>query len=345
MRRYAWPGIALLVALLMAVALEARPAPTGAPGTKPSESPTEVALVGQPTLVMAPSTPDDARAKECVRVQNWVQTRPTVVSVLPTPTPSPTPSPTWTPTPGPTPDGVFRRARVPIVMYHHIDDPPASVGRIRYNLSTPPSLFEDQLRMLKEQGYNVITLDDLVYYLTRGRPLPPKPVILTFDDGYVDNYTQAFPLLKKYGFVGTFFIITDVVNQKHPDYLTWDMVREMRDAGMRFGAHGRTHIDLSQADHDQLVWQALGSTEVFQAELGEPARYIAYPSGRYNQQVIDIYKSAHYWAGLTTKQGVMQDSDHLFELKRIRVYHDTTGAQLKALLEMDWGEEEGENDR
>jgi len=221
-------------------------------------------------------------------------------------------------------------------MYHHIDDPPPSVGRIRYNLSTPPRLFQDQLKMLRDEGYTTITLDDLVYHLTRGRPLPPKPVILTFDDGYRDNYTQALPLLKKYGFTATFFIITDVVNQHLPDYLTWDMVREMRKAGMHFGAHGRTHIDLSRASLAQLVWQALGSTEVFQVELGEPARYIAYPSGRYNRQVIAVYKSAHYWAGLTTHQGAVQDSDHLFELKRIRVYHDTTGLQLKYLLQMHW---------
>lgn len=253
---------------------------------------------------------------------------------MPTPTPSPTLSPT--PTPGPTPDGIHRTARVPILMYHHIAVPPPDADRIRYNLSVPPRLFEAHLRFLKKAGYTTITLDDLIYHLTRGWPLPPKPVIITFDDGYRDNYTNAFPLLRKYGFTATFFLITDLVNHKEPGYLTWDMVREMKAAGMHFGAHGRTHIDLSQANLDQLVWQALGSTEVFQVELGEPARYVAYPSGKYNQQVIAVYKSAHYWAGLTTHQGVTQDSDHLFELKRIRVDHDTSVEKLQRLLELDW---------
>ncbi len=257
-------------------------------------------------------------------------------SLTPSPTPSPTPTPTSTPTLGPTPDGVYRRVRVPILMYHHIDVPPPNADRIRYNLSVPPDLFEAHLRFLKEAGYTPITLDDLLYHLTRGRPLPPKAIVLTFDDGYRDNYTYAFPLLKKYSFTATFFIITDLVNQGHPEYMTWDMVREMRAAGMQFGAHGRTHIDLSQADLDQLVWQALGSTEVFQVELGEPARYIAYPSGRYNAQVIAVYKSAHYWAGLTTQQGATHDSDHLFELKRIRVGPKTSVPRLKSLLELDW---------
>lgn len=245
-------------------------------------------------------------------------------------------TPTPTPTPGPTPDGVRRIARVPILMYHHIALPPRHADRIRYDLSVSPRRFEAHLRYLQQAGYTTITLDDLLYHLTRGRPLPPKPIIITFDDGYRDNYTNAFPLLRKYGFTATFFIITDLVNQGHPQYLTWDMVREMRAAGMRFGAHGRTHIDLSEADYDQLVWQALGSTEVFQVELGEPARYIAYPSGRYDEEVIAIYRSAHYWAGLTTRQGTRQDSAHPFELQRIRVHHTTTVEQLARLLAMDW---------
>ncbi len=263
-------------------------------------------------------------------------TPPPTPTATSTPTPTPSPTPTPTPTPGPTPDGVRRSARVPILLYHHIAVPPPDADRIRYNLSVPPDLFEAHLRFLKSAGYTSITLDDLVYYLTRGRPLPPKPIIITLDDGYRDNYTNAFPLLKKYGFTATFFIITDLVNQKHPEYLTWDMVREMKAAGMAFGAHGRTHIDLSRADLDQLVWQALGSTEVFQVELGEPARYIAYPSGKYNEQVIAVYKSAHYWAGLTTNQGATHTSDNLFELKRIRVEHDTSVEKLQRLLELDW---------
>ena len=243
---------------------------------------------------------------------------------------------TPTPTPGPTPDGVRRRVRVPILMYHHVAMPPPNADRIRYDLSVPPDRFEAHLRYLRNAGYTTITLDDLLYYLTQGRPLPPKPLIITFDDGYRDTYTNAFPLLRAYGFTATFFIITDLVNQGHPDYLTWDMVREMKKAGMWFGAHGRTHMDLAKASHDQLVWQALGSTEVFQVELGEPARYIAYPSGAYDDEVIAVYRSAHYWAGLTTHQGMTQDSRRLFELPRLRVRHDTSVRKLAKILASRW---------
>ncbi len=338
-RRHGRTLLLLALGLVVVAALFHGWPQRGHPRPTPTEEPTNTltpTATSTPTWTPIPFLPVDTRAKECVRVQHWPRTLPQRDTPFPTPTRTPTPSPT--PPLLPTPDGVHRTARVPIVMYHHIDALPTNGDRIRYNLTLPPELFEDHLRMLRDEGYAVITLDDLLLYLTRGRPLPPKPVILTFDDGYRDNYTHAFPLLKAYGMTGTFFIINDVVNQSRPEYLTWDMVREMRAAGMRFGAHGRTHIELSQADMDQLVWQALGSTEVFQVELGEPARYIAYPSGRYNERVIQVYKSAHYWAGLTTRQGVIQDSDHLFELKRLRVYPTTTGLQLKYLLEMDWDE-------
>ncbi len=325
------------------VARPASPMPTPTPVPPPADTPTPDAPVPAPITERENECQRpwlDTAAQRLARVALPTPTATPTFTPTPTPTVTPTPTPTATPTPtptpGPTPDGVYRRVRVPILMYHHIDDPPPSVGRIRYNLSVPPNRFEAHLRYLKEAGYTTISLDDLVYYLTRGRPLPPKPVIITLDDGYRDNYTAAFPLLKKYGFTATFFIITDVVNQGHPDYLTWDMVREMRQAGMQFGVHGRTHIDLSQASRDHLIWQALGSTEVFQVELGEPARYISYPSGRYDDEVIAIYRSAHYWAGLTTRQGATHDSNNLFELKRVRISHDTTVQQLAILLELDW---------
>ena len=108
-------------------------------------------------------------------------------------TPSPTASPTLTATTrGPTPDGTARKVRVPILMYHYISDPPADADIYRKDLSLPPSRFESHLKYLKDNGYQTITLDELLDFLTTGKPLPEKPVILTFDDGYADNYANAF---------------------------------------------------------------------------------------------------------------------------------------------------------
>jgi peptidoglycan/xylan/chitin deacetylase (PgdA/CDA1 family) len=199
-----------------------------------------------------------------------------------------------------------------------------------------PELFESHLRRLRDDGYQVITLDDLLYFLTQGRSLPARPVILTFDDGYADNYTNAFPLLQKYGMIGHFFVITDFVNEQRPEYLTWQQIAEMAAAGQRIGAHSRDHPDLRGKPVDYLVWQALGNSETIAARLGQHPRWIAYPSGGYDAQVIAVFRSAHYWGGLTTRQGATHRSSDIFELARVRVRGSDTAEDLARLLKLDW---------
>lgn len=261
-------------------------------------------------------------------------------SLTPTPTetwtPTVTPTPTPTFTPGPTPDGVIREARVPILMYHYISVPPPDADAVRRDLSVTPDLFESHLRYLKEAGYQSISLRDLVYHLTLGWPLPPKPIILTFDDGYRDNYENAFPLLQKYGFRATFFLVTDFIDEGRPAYLTWAQVKEMHQAGMEFGAHSRNHPDLRNKPTDYLVWQSLGPRETIEYNLGEQPRFYSYPSGTYDEEAIAVIHSAGYWAGLTTHQGATHSSQHLFELKRIRVRGTHRAEDLATLLALDW---------
>lgn len=267
-----------------------------------------------------------------------------------TPTVTPSATPTNTPTPLPTPDGVLRQARVPILMYHHIARPPAHVDRYRRDLSVPPALFEQHLAYLKARGYQTISFYDLIYHLTLGWPLPKKPVILTFDDGYRDNYENAFPLLKKYGFTATFFVITELATRASAgmiaangfdyaaNYMTWQQLREMLAASMDIECHGRVHEDLDRIDQDRLVWQVLGCREMMEEHLGRRPRIVAYPSGRYTEHVMAVFASDHYWAGVTTRQGDLHRSDRLFEIKRLRVRNSTTVAQLAELLA--WGAEE-----
>ncbi|NIV37881.1 MAG: polysaccharide deacetylase family protein, partial [Anaerolineae bacterium] len=90
----------------------------------------------------------------------------------------------------------------------------------RRDLSVSPRDFEEQLAYLQQEGYESITLNDLALHLTRGKPLPPKPIILTFDDGYANAYTEAFPLLQQYGFAGTFFVISEPVDAGDPNFLS-----------------------------------------------------------------------------------------------------------------------------
>ncbi|GAB4558787.1 MAG: hypothetical protein Kow0047_04200 [Anaerolineae bacterium] len=238
--------------------------------------------------------------------------------------------------PAPTPDGQLRIARVPILMYHYISAPPADADKYRRDLSVTPELFESHLRYLRDAGYTSISLAELLDHLMTGAPLPERPIILTFDDGYADQYQNAFPLLVAYGFKAAFFVITDFVTQERPEYMTWPQLQEMAAAGMEIGSHSRDHPDLRGRSVDYLVWQALGSKETIEYYLGVTPRFVSWPSGRYDQLAIDVFKSAHFWGGVTTHQGVEQRSDRPFELMRIRVRGTYSAEDLAALLNYDW---------
>jgi peptidoglycan/xylan/chitin deacetylase (PgdA/CDA1 family) len=229
-----------------------------------------------------------------------------------------------------------RTVKAPILMYHHIQTPPVGADAVRRDISVAPERFESHLKYLYDNGYHVITLDDLLNYLAQGRSLPEKPVILTFDDGYADNYTDAFPLLKKYGMVGHFFIITDFVNAGRPEYMSWTQIEELAAASQRIGSHSRDHPDLRSKSVDYLVWQALGSMEAIQAHIGYHPRWVSYPSGGYDDQAIAIFRSAHYWGGLTTQQGALHTAAGIFTLKRVRVRGSHTAEDLAGLLALDW---------
>lgn len=253
-----------------------------------------------------------------------------------TPTVTPTATPTATPLLEPTPDGVERTAKVPILMYHYVSTPPADADVYRVDLSIAPDLFAAHLDRLLAEGYTTISLDQLLAHLVQGAPLPEKPVVITFDDGYRDNYENAFPLLAERGMTATFFVVTDFIDEQRPLYLSWDMARAMLAGGMSIESHSRNHFTLEGQDDDYLVWQALGSLETLQYELGVRPRFISYPAGDYDQRTIDIFRSANYWGGVTTTQGTQQSSARPFEMERIRIRNTTTADDLIRYLEADW---------
>lgn len=241
------------------------------------------------------------------------------------------------PTPAPTPDGAVRTVRVPVFMYHYLSVPPADANAYRQDLSVPPDLFAAQLDALQAAGYTTISLYDLHAYLTQGAPLPDNPVVITFDDGYRDNYENALPALTQRGMTATFFVVTDFLDEGRPEYLTWDMARAMQDAGMNIESHGRNHVSLKDKDTDYLVWQALGSKETLAYELGVAPRFVSYPAGEFDALTKEIFQSAGYWAGFTTVQGATHSSaDDPFEMRRVRVRGTTTPEEIVRLAGLDW---------
>jgi peptidoglycan/xylan/chitin deacetylase (PgdA/CDA1 family) len=235
-------------------------------------------------------------------------------------------------------DDTRRRIRVPVLMYHYISAAPPDADPYRRDLSVTPDQFAEQLAWLRDHGYTAITLDDLYAALMAGVPLPPRPVILTFDDGYTDAYEAAFPLLQDFDMVGTFFVITDMLDFEQPGYLTWDQAREMAAAGMAIQSHTRSHPDLTDdCDYDCLVWQILGSVETIEAEIGQRPRFFCYPSGEYDANVLTILDQIGIAAAVTTHSGTLHTNDRPLELKRARMRATTTIPDL-AWMMRDWRE-------
>ena len=233
-------------------------------------------------------------------------------------------------------DGQPRTVRVPLLMYHYLSSPPDNANIYRRDLSVSPELFARQLDAIQAAGYTTISLYDLQAHLWEGAPLPEKPVVITFDDAYRDNYTNAFPLLRQRGMIATIFVVTDFMDEERPAYLTWEMAREMLAAGISIESHGRNHISLKNQSQDYLVWQALGSLETIQFELGVRPRFVSYPAGEFDEQTIALFQSANYWAGFTTIQGATHSTDALFRLHRVRVRNTTEPEELIRLLGLDW---------
>jgi peptidoglycan/xylan/chitin deacetylase (PgdA/CDA1 family) len=209
-------------------------------------------------------------------------------------------------------------------MYHYVNsDPPPD--ELNARLTVTDADFARQLTFLRCAGYFSITLTQLFDAMQSGAPLPEKPVVLTFDDGYIDAYTNAFPLLRATGFGGTFAIVTSWVGQ--PDYMTWEQLREMAGAGMEIAAHSISHPDLGKASDDIVRDQLGGSKRQIEEALGLPAPFFFYPAGEpfrfgtpaRQTQVVAMVQEAGYRGALTARFNLLQNPAAPFALNRVRV--------------------------
>jgi peptidoglycan/xylan/chitin deacetylase (PgdA/CDA1 family) len=229
-------------------------------------------------------------------------------------------------------DGTLRRINVPILMYHYVSTLLPDADATRIDLTVEPNMFRAHMRYFVEQGYTTISLYQLDDALLRGIPLPPNPVILTFDDGYIDHYTNVFSVLQEMGMTATFFIITGFIDANDPNYLTWDQISEMSAAGMSIESHTKTHRDLRGRDYEFLIYEFLGSLESLAAHLQRPSHMFAYPVGRYDDVTLSVLSQTSVRRAVTTENGLLQTTDNRLEMPRIRI-HGTTGVNgLAALL-------------
>ncbi len=233
-------------------------------------------------------------------------------------------------------DGTLRQISVPILMYHYISTPPEDADVYRLDLSVTPHQFRQQMEYLAEHDYRVVSLYDVNQALRWGAPLPPRPVVLTFDDGYRDAFSEAFPVLEEFGYTATFFVITARLDQGHPDYLTWRMAEQMAQAGMSIESHTKEHPNLTARDGDFLYYQIQGSLESIQAHLGARPRLFCYPGGRWDEEVLAMLHGLGVWAAVTTEGGLEQTTDAPLLMRRVRVSGSTDLATFGALLRWDW---------
>ncbi len=253
---------------------------------------------------------------------------------LPKPTATPTrkptatlsPTPAYTPTPIWTPQGPDH-VQVPILLYHHI-----AISPIGSRYYVPPAMFDAQLKLLHDWGYQTISTTLLVKAITQGAALPPHPILLTFDDANEDNFAAAFPIMQKYGFTGVLYVPYDYIGT--PNYLTADQIRTMAAAGWEVGSHTLTHPgNFATLDPASLRAEVVDSRKMLGALLGLPILTFAYPFGDSDSSAVDYVHFAGYIAamgatGFTADQG----TSNLFVLQRCEIKGSDTVRSMTRFL-------------
>jgi peptidoglycan/xylan/chitin deacetylase (PgdA/CDA1 family) len=228
---------------------------------------------------------------------------------------------------------VARRIFAPVLIYHHVKPLVPSDDAIERGLSVLPSQFEAQLRYLHRSGYHIVTAAQLVRHLRTGSSLPAKPVVLTFDDGYADMFSEVYGRLLRAHVKGTFFIIPSFLGTAR--YLTWRQVEIMAAHGMDIEAHTMTHPDLTRIGPRSVRWQLKESRRELRAHLHRAVNLLAYPYGAYSSRIVAAVARAGYQAAFTTQQGWVESSAHLLIEPRVYVDIDDTLAVFAGRLRAD----------
>jgi peptidoglycan/xylan/chitin deacetylase (PgdA/CDA1 family) len=206
---------------------------------------------------------------------------------------------------------------VPIIMYHSVN--PCAVAENRIAVSVEG--FECQMRFLKNNRYNVISLESLAALIKDKKKIPPQTLAITFDDGYKDNYTYAFPILKKYNLCATIFIIVNEVGRPQADRLSWDEIKIMRDSGIiAFGSHAlgpEPLINIKSAG--AIRKEIFDSKRILEEKLAKEVSAFSYPEGRFNDKIKKLVIDAGYKLAVATNPGKNFPNDDIFALKRLRI--------------------------
>jgi peptidoglycan/xylan/chitin deacetylase (PgdA/CDA1 family) len=184
---------------------------------------------------------------------------------------------------------------VPILVYHHIRPSVPSGSRVEQRLTVTVDTFDHQMKYLQENGYHVITFGTLLDHFGEAGELPPKPVIISFDDGWEDQFVYALPMLEKYRYSATFFVVTNFVDS--PGFLSWSQLKTILAEGMAIGSHSRSHPHLDKINNPGVLWDQINtSKQILEKQLGAGVEEFAYPYGAYNATAASTVRLAGYKA-------------------------------------------------
>jgi len=229
----------------------------------------------------------------------------------PTTPPSETPLPTFTSTPTLEPQWYVQgpgEAIVPILLYHHI-----ALHQSENIYYVSPDAFERQMYLLHQWGYKTISVELLVNAIKQGAELPPKPIILTFDDGSESIVTNALPIMQKYNFTGTAYIVYNYVSTQN--YMNPDQIHELYASGWEIGSHSLSHADLTQRS-DRQMDEIVESRRKLQSLFGVPILSFSYPFGAYDEDSVYYAHYAGYIAAVGLGNESLQGRKNLFYLYR-----------------------------
>ena len=234
-------------------------------------------------------------------------------TIIPTQTFTPSPSPTFTfiPSATPTPEFILQgpgEVVVPILLYHHIGISPS--GSLYY---VSPEEFDRQMYLLRAWGYRTISIQQLVDAIRRGANLPNRPIILTFDDGSETVFTTAMPIMQKYGFTGTAFIVYNYIGAGL--YMNVDQIKSLHDSGWEIGSHSLSHVNLRQRPGKQED-EISSSKRRLEERLGFPIPVFAYPFGANDASSLRLVRESGYIAAVGLGEGIRKSVENIYYLYR-----------------------------
>ncbi|KAA9357124.1 polysaccharide deacetylase family protein [Larkinella humicola] len=213
---------------------------------------------------------------------------------------------------------ILSRKQVPILCYHQIREWRAKDSKSAKDYICPTSVFEAQIKMLADSGYHAILPDQLYAYLTTGAPLPSKPVMITFDDGDLDQYETAVPILEKHNYKAAFFIMTVAIGRRgYQPYMDKQQIKDLADRGHTIGCHTWDHHNVKKYQDQDWVTQIEEPTKKLEAITGKPVKHFAYPFGLWNHEATVELKKRGYLGAYQLAEKKRDDENPLLSVRRI----------------------------